>query len=228
MSCCVILKTQLVSIMDVLAKEAVEEMIKFLDKANEGSSALQSVEITCCLTESEAPKKKSQQRMGCELMKKQITSIMEKLTKEALDKLGNLLHQEISRGQDEKDAPKRKLQLMESGLRTERGHGEGRAPESSAHRHSHSVGVQAGNEFTAECVPEEEHPPVSLWGDGEHMVVEEEENPLQSVIMNDKSPVPMQRRDFPIKINSLRRNMMYSSSPQTAYRKRIHSPWLQN
>ncbi|KAJ8418334.1 hypothetical protein AAFF_G00140430 [Aldrovandia affinis] len=192
MSHCDTFKTQLASIMDVLAKAVVAEMSKLVSEAGEDSPAILSMEITR-FNENEAPKKKSQLIIDNNLWTAQLASVMEILTKEALDKIGKLveegsavLHPEMSQSQNEGEALKRTRRG--SDLRTQRGHGEGRVAESSAHKPSRSVGVQVGDEFRgAGHVSEEEPPTISMWSDGEPTAVGEEEAPLQSLIMSDKS-----------------------------------------
>lgn len=77
------------------------------------------------------------------------------LTKEAREEICRFveaLHLEKTQCQKENEALKRKLQLIESQLRTMRGPWEGGGLESSGKKPSRSVGVQVGDEYRGEKI----------------------------------------------------------------------------
>ncbi|KAG7462584.1 hypothetical protein MATL_G00186320 [Megalops atlanticus] len=191
MSHCAAFQTQLASIMDVLAKAVVAEMLKLIPKAEVGSSAALGLDMARGQSANQSPKKS--QLMETDLRTVQLVAIMEILVKEALDKIGKLVDEgcavlrlEMSRSQNENEELKKKLLLMESELKTTRRHGKLRTQEVSADKPSRSVGVQAGAEFTTVSDSEEHHSTMELCSDGEPTAVVED-TPLHSVITCDKS-----------------------------------------
>ncbi|KAG7462586.1 hypothetical protein MATL_G00186340 [Megalops atlanticus] len=177
--------TELASIMDVLTKAAVVEFMKLSDERSSRAAELCLDMPWKSQSGSEIPKKTP---VVSELRTAQLTSVMEVLVKEALDKIGKLVDEgcavlrlEMSRSHNENEELKKKLLLMEIELKT-RGHGGAIALESSAAGTRRTVGVQA--EFMkAESV---EHPLSTLFSDGELTHVEEEDTPLQSAFTSDR------------------------------------------
>ncbi|XP_036403172.1 uncharacterized protein LOC118790371 [Megalops cyprinoides] len=177
--------TELASIMDVLTKAAVVEFMKLSEERSSRAGQLCLDMPWKSQSDSETPKKTPEES---ELRTAQLTSVMEILVKEALDKIGKLvdhgcavLRLEMSRSHSENEELKKKLLLMENELKM-RGHGGAITLESSAAGTRRTVGVQA--EFMkAESV---EHPLSTLISDGEVTHVEGEDTPPQSAFRNDK------------------------------------------
>ncbi|KAG7462587.1 hypothetical protein MATL_G00186350 [Megalops atlanticus] len=172
--------------MELFTKTAVAEIKKLFDDCPSSPATL-CFEMSWSSNENEAQKKLTES----ECRTKQLVSIMETLTKEALEKISRLVDQKsassrLELAQNENEALKRKVLLMESELKMVQGHGDGRALESSANKPRRSVGVQVGGEFTR-TASEEEHPTTAgLCSDAELTDVVEEDMVLQSAVTSDK------------------------------------------
>ncbi|KAJ8359561.1 hypothetical protein SKAU_G00160860 [Synaphobranchus kaupii] len=157
MSVLAIFQTQLTSVMDLLTKAIVVEMEKLFDDCFSSSAEFR---LEMC-SQNQTP---NSTFMDCEFWTDQILSIMEILTKEAMEKINKLVQQSPAMIH---------LELTQSEIK-------GRA-ESSAKRPSFSARVQRGHGFRRAEVSEERPPTTSLCRDGE------ETTPPQSAIMSDKS-----------------------------------------
>ncbi|XP_018593899.1 zinc finger protein 883-like [Scleropages formosus] len=193
MSSLVTFQAQLASIMDVLVRSAVAELSKL-------GSAVLRLEMSPGEQEDhdddeELEKKKAP--FPIEQRTTQLASIMATLAKAAVAEISKLaddgfavLRLEMSRNKKENEGLKRKIELMESELRTAGRHGESAVA-------SRSVGVQVGYsledyESGGAHSPGREGVPLKgwrnrVWIDGETIAVKLEGGPLQCDAVSDES-----------------------------------------
>ncbi|XP_035240608.1 uncharacterized protein LOC118209430 isoform X2 [Anguilla anguilla] len=169
---------QIVSIMEVMATAVLTEISKGVE-----SSATFCIELSGSQENKASkvifPVVESETRMT------QLASVIEILAQEAVNKICKLaieelavLRLEVSRSRNEIGTLKRKLELMEKGLRTVVGGAAGERP-----LKTHSVGVQGACELRATETDEPHSAVISLWGDAVPTVVEQEVATLQCVGM---------------------------------------------
>ncbi|KAG5837310.1 hypothetical protein ANANG_G00237940 [Anguilla anguilla] len=166
-------QTRIASVIELLAKAALEEMRKVVDL----DSVVLGFEISQDQNDDSVPKKL--------LFMTQISTIMDALAKDAVNKICKLaieelavLRLEVSRSRNEIGALKRELELMAKELRIVQGGAAGERP-----LKTHSVGVQVAWELRATETEESSSHRVGLWGDSGLTDNEEDVNPLQCVVM---------------------------------------------
>ncbi|KAJ8369125.1 hypothetical protein SKAU_G00091530 [Synaphobranchus kaupii] len=166
-------QTRIASIIELLAKAALEEMRKVVDL----DSVVLGFKISQDQNEEAVPKKPR--------FMTQISAIMDALAKDAVNKICQLaieesavLRLDMSQSRNEIGTLKRKLELMEKELRTVQG---ARAAERPVN--THSVGVQVACELRAMESEESHSCGVGVWGDSGLTDTEDDVNPLQCVVM---------------------------------------------
>nr|XP_023677313.1 uncharacterized protein LOC111849034 isoform X5 [Paramormyrops kingsleyae] len=119
MQTCISLKTQLSSILDIITKAAVTEISELISEAAEYASELH-LEMTVSVNDGEAPGRKST-ITPIDITTTQVASIMDRLSKDAADKIFRLVDEnfaslrlEVSQSQNENESLRKRLQLMES------------------------------------------------------------------------------------------------------------------
>ncbi|XP_061072798.1 oocyte zinc finger protein XlCOF6 isoform X2 [Conger conger] len=172
------LKTQIASIMEVMATAVLTEISKFIE-----GSAILCFEISqSCeneVSKVKLPVVESKTKMA------QLASVIELLAQEAMRKICDLaideskvLRLEVTKSLNEIGTLKRKLELMDKELSIVQPGAAGDRP-----LKTHSVGVQDACELRATETEEPQSAVVSLCADAVPTVVEEEFTPLDHVVM---------------------------------------------
>ncbi|KAJ8268067.1 hypothetical protein COCON_G00132390 [Conger conger] len=156
----------------------------------------------------------------------QLASIVDVLAKaavaeicEVVDNGYAVLHLEISRGQKENRALKRKLQMME--LRTARGYDDSIAGARSAN--SCSGRVQICDELRRTTQSKDPYFPTDVWGNGEHRVADDDDTTLQSTRDQPTDKEKMQPESLLIKMERLEEEIDSSGGVKIIEQKVLES-----